>query len=267
VFLDFGAVAVVSPAMREGMVQLLQGAIHRDTGRIVGAMRKMGFIPRTADPAVFDRVVEYFHQRFQEEIQLDSFSLRDVKLDPDKMFENLADLRRMDISLREISSSFFVPKEWFLLERTLLLLMGLCTALAPELNPMHVIRPYLERFVLGNEQDWTAFAVATSKDLVLSAVALPSELRKFLRAAEQGALEFGFKNVDDAARLIYLLGRQAIWVVVGVAAAAFGLVLGGRGEASAARICFWIGGGAGALFVLASLSARSLLRLRKKKRR
>ena len=102
---------------------------------------------------------------------------------------------------------------------------------------------------------------------MLSAVALPGELRKFLRAAEQGALEFGFKNVDDAARLIYHLGRQAIWVLVGVAAAAFGLVLGGRGDAQAARICFWIGGGAGALFLLSSLSARSLLRRQGKKRR
>src|SRR5262249_47605954 len=103
VFIDFGAVAEVSPAMREGMIQLLQGAIHRDTPRIVGAMRRMGFIPRGADERVYDRVIEYIHQRFQEEIQLDSFSLRDVKLDPDKIFENLADFRRMDISMRELS--------------------------------------------------------------------------------------------------------------------------------------------------------------------
>src|SRR5262249_52081585 len=192
VFLDFGAVAEVSPAMREGMIQLIQGAIHRDTPRIVAAMRKMGFIPRGADERVYDRVVEYFHQRFQEEIQLDSFSLRDVKLDPDKIFENLADFRRMDISMRELTSSFFVPKEWFLLERTLLLLMGLCTALAPELNPMQVIRPYVERFVLGEEQDWAAFAMATTKELALSAVALPGEMRRFLGAAERGALEVSF---------------------------------------------------------------------------
>ncbi len=265
VFLDFGAVAEVSPAMREGMVQLLQGAIHRDTGRIIAAMRKMGFIPRTADPAVFDRVVEYFHQRFQEEIHLDSFSLRDVKLDPDKLFENLADLRRMDISLRELSSSFFVPKEWIILERTLLLLMGLCTALAPQMNPMHVIRPYLERFVLGPDQDWTAFVVATTKELALSAVALPGEMRRFLASAGRGQLEVSFRNVDDAARLIYMVGRQVIYVVIAIAAAAFAMTFAGRGEAQAARICWWISGAAGLFFVGSSLMARAWSRRRKRR--
>ena len=265
VFLDFGAVAEVSPAMREGMVQLLQGAIHRDTTRIVAAMRKMGFIPRGADDRVFDRVIEYFHERFQEEIQLDSFSLRDVKLDPDRLFENLADLRKMNISMRELSGSFFVPKEWFLLERTMLLLMGLCTALAPELNPMHVIRPYLERFVLGNEQDWTAFVVATTKELALSAVALPGEARRFLRAAERGQLEISFKNVDDAARLLYGLGRQAIWTLVGIGAVGFGIVWEGRGSVAVAHVAYWVAGGAGVLFLLSTLSTRAWLKRRKRK--
>jgi predicted unusual protein kinase regulating ubiquinone biosynthesis (AarF/ABC1/UbiB family) len=264
VFLDFGAVAEVSPAMREGMIQLLQGAIHRDTPRIVAAMRKMGFIPRGADERVYDRVIEYFHQRFQEEIQLDSFSLRDVKLDPDKMFENLADFRRMDISMRELSSSFFVPKEWFLLERTLLLLMGLCTALAPEMNPMHVIRPYLERFVLGEEQDWTAFVVATTKELVLSAAALPGEMRRFLGAAERGQLDVNFRNLDDAARLVYTLGRQVIWVALGIAAAAIAIVLDGRGEAGVARAAWYVAGGAGTMFLYASWTAKGILRRRRK---
>ena len=265
VFLDFGAVAEVSPAMREGMVQLLQGAIHRDTSRIVQAMRKMGFIPRGADDRVFDRVIEYFHERFQEEIQLDSFSLRDVKLDPDRLFENLADLRKMNISMRELSGSFFVPKEWFLLERTLLLLMGLCTALAPELNPMHVIRPYLERFVLGNDQDWTAFVVATSKELALSAVALPGEARRFLRAAERGELEISFKNVDHAAQLLYALGRQAIWALVGIASVGFGIIWEGRGQLTAARVSWWVAGGAGVLFLLSTLTTRALLKRRRKR--
>jgi ubiquinone biosynthesis protein len=264
VFLDFGAVAEVSREMRDGLIQLLQGAIHRDTTRIISAMRKMGFIPRGADDAVFDKVIDYFHQRFQEEIQLDSFSLRDVKLDPDKLFDNLADLRRMDITLRELSASFFVPKEWFLLERTLLLLMGLCTQLAPELNPMHVIRPYLERFVLGPNQDWTAFVLSTTKELALSAVSLPGEMRRFLASAGRGELEVSFRNVEEAARLIYAIGRQSIYVVLGVAAAAFAVVFDGRGDAEAARVCWWAAGGAGGLFLLSSVLARGLKKRRKR---
>jgi len=265
VFLDFGAAAVVSREMREGLVQLLQGAIHRDTTRIIAAMRKMGFIPRGADESVFDKVIDYFHQRFQEEIHLESFSLKDVKLDPDKLFDNLADLRRMDITLRELSSSFFVPKEWFLLERTLLLLMGLCTALAPEMNPMTVIRPYLERFVLGPNQDWTAFVLSTTKELALSAASLPGEMRRFLASAGRGELEVSFRNVDDAARLLYALGRQAIYCAITIAAAAFAVVMDGRGLVDAARILWWVAAGSGAMFLGSSLLARGWHRRRKKR--
>src|SRR5262249_8711945 len=195
----------------------------------------------------------------------ESFSLRDVKLDPDRLFENLADFRKTNVSLRELSGSFFVPKEWFLLERTLLLLMGLCTALAPELNPMHVIRPYLERFVLGNDQDWTAFAVATTKDLALSAVALPGEARRFLRAAERGTLEVRFQNVDEAWRLVYAVGRQAIWVLVGIAAATFGIIWEGRGQLAAAHVSYWVAGGAGAMFLLSTFTTRAYLKRRRKR--
>jgi len=70
----------------------------------------MGFAARTADPRVFERVVDYFHGRFQEEIKLESLNLRDLKFDAQAGLRHLADLRRMDISLRDITSSFHVPR-------------------------------------------------------------------------------------------------------------------------------------------------------------
>ncbi len=265
VFLDFGAVAEVPQEMRDGMVEFLQAAIHRDTPRIIAAMRKMGFIPRGADDRVFDQVIEHFHQRFQEEIHIDSFSLKDVKFDPEKMFDSLADLRRMDVSLRELSASFFVPKEWILLERTLLLLMGLCTALAPDLNPMQVIRPYIERFVLGEGRDWTDFVVATTKDLALSAVALPGEMRRFLAGAQRGELSVTFRNVEEAAQLVYSLGHQAIWVAIGIAGVAVALVLSGRGQPTEARVAWWVAGGAGTLFLGSMWATRRRLGRRRRR--
>ena len=256
VFLDFGAVAEVSPKMRQGIVDFLQGAIHRDTQRIVRAMREMGFVARGADERVFDRVVEYFHQRFQEEIQLDSFNLREIKFDPQKGLENLADLRRMNISIRELSASFHVPKEWILLERTILLLMGLCTALDPEMNPMSVIRPYLERFVLGEDRDWSKFVVDTTKELAVAAVALPGEMRRFMARAQRGELEVKFGNIDKAASELVTLGHQVIYTAVGIAAAAFALVFEGRGQVDAAVMAWRVAGGAGAILVLSMWAAR-----------
>jgi predicted unusual protein kinase regulating ubiquinone biosynthesis (AarF/ABC1/UbiB family) len=262
VFLDFGAVAEVSPQMRQGIIDLIQSALSSDTQGIVRAMRAMGFVSRDADPALFDRIVEYFHQRFQEEVSLDSFNLKDIKFDPEKGLENLADLRRMDISLRELTSSFHVPKEWILLERTLLLLMGLCTALDPNLNPMTVIRPYLERFVLGDEGDWSTLVVDTTRDMVMSVAGLPGDMRKFMRAAQRGDLQVGFRNLDRNSKLMYRLGHQLIYVAIGVAGATIAIVLEGRGEYDRARYAWWTARVSGAMLVWSWWTTRAWLKRR-----
>lgn len=267
VFLDFGAVATISPEFRQGIIELVQGGLTRDTPRIVRAMRQMGFVARGADDRVFEQVIEYFHDRFSESISLDTLNLKDLKVDPEKTFEksleSLADLRKMDISLRELSESFYVPKEAIVLERTLLLLMGLCTELDPTLNPMEVIRPYLERFVLG-DSDWSAVLVDTSRDVVMSVASLPGELRRFLRLAHAGDLRLRVANLDTSSQLMYRLGHQAIFAAVGIAGGAFALVLEGRGELERAGWGWWTARVCGALMVWSWWSSRGLLRRKAK---
>jgi predicted unusual protein kinase regulating ubiquinone biosynthesis (AarF/ABC1/UbiB family) len=262
VFLDFGAVAEIPANVRAGIVELIQGALTRDTQRIVRAMKQMGFVARGADEHMFEQVIEYFHEKFQENISLDSLNLKDIKFDPQKSLESVADLRKMDISLRELSENFHIPKEIIVLERTLLLLMGLCTELDPTLNPMTVIRPYLERFVLGEDGDWSQLLVETSKDLVMSVTALPGELRKFMRAAQSGDLQLRFKNLEPATQLMYRLGHQAIFVGVGIAGAALAVILEGRGEDARAVWGWWTARVAGALLVWSWWTSRNLLRKR-----
>lgn len=260
VFLDFGAVAEIPSHVRAGIVELIQGALTRDTRRIVQAMKTMGFVARGANEQMFEQVIEYFHERFQENISLESLNLKDIKFDPQKGLESVADLRRMDISLGELSKNFHVPKEIIVLERTLLLLMGLCTELDPTLNPMTVIRPYLERFVLGEEGDWSQLLVETSKDLVMSVTALPAEIRKFIRSAHSGELQLKLKNLEAPAQLMYRLGHQVIFVVVGIAGASLAIVLEGRGELERADWGWWTARGAGVLLVWSWWSSRNLLR-------
>jgi ubiquinone biosynthesis protein len=263
VFLDFGAVASISPQFRAGIVELVQGGLTRDTRRIVKAMRQMGFVAKNADERVFEQVVEYFSERFHASISLEHLNLKDLKLDPDKTLErsleSLADLRKMDISLRELSASFHVPKEAIILERTLLLLMGLCTELDPALNPMTVIRPYLERFVLG-DQDWSGLLVETSRDLVMGVAALPADLRRFMRAAHAGDLRIRFHNLENSSQLMYRLGHQAIFAAVGIAGASLAVVFEGREQLERARWCWWIAGGAAVCLAISWWSSRGLLR-------
>src|SRR5262245_54855878 len=111
-----------------------------------------------------------------------------------------------------------------LLERTLLLLTGVCTQLDPEMSPMEVVSPYLQEFVL-NERDWTQIALEAAKDLALQAVTLPEDLRKYLTRATRGELEVKVKGLADEARLVYAAVRQAIYAGTALVAAIGALVL------------------------------------------
>jgi ubiquinone biosynthesis protein len=216
VLLDFGACAELSQPMREGIPEFLEGVIRRDTDRLIRALRKMGFLSRTSDEAMSEKIIEYFHRKFQEEVKLESFNLKDIKIDPQRGFENLLDLRKMNVGLKELSGVFHIPRDWVLLERTILLVYGCCSMLDPELNPMGIIQPYLQDFVLGN-RDWQKIVVETMRDMALKAVTLPEDLHKYLVRATRGEMEVKVKGVQDGARAMYAIGRQIIYIGLAMA--------------------------------------------------
>ena len=256
VLLDFGAVAELSPQMREGIPEFLEGVLRRDTERLIRALRKMGFLSRTSDEAVSEKIIEYFHRRFQEEVKLESFNLKDIKIDPQRGFENLLDLRKMNVGLKELSGAFHIPRDWVLLERTILLVYGSCALLDPELNPMAIIQPYLQEFVLGN-RDWQKVAMETVRDMALGAVTLPDDLRKYLVRATRGEMEVRVRGVQEGARTIYAIGRQLIYTAIGLATGFGAMWFHARGEdGTAMRVLLGITGFCAFMLLVSSIFSR-----------
>ncbi|HVU51020.1 MAG TPA: AarF/UbiB family protein [Polyangia bacterium] len=233
VFLDFGATATVSEQMRRGMISFLQGAMTRDTTRIVAAMKEMGFLSRRADPEVFDRIVQYFHEKMRAQVSVQGFSLKDLSFDADESLSSLLDLRDLNVSLADLKDAFKIPKEWILLERTLLLLLGVCTTLDPEMDPTDVIKPYLERFLLGEKKQWSELVLEASREMALSALSLPGELQRFMDRAARGELEFRVRNLDENVRVLYSAGQQLLWGMLAAVSAVMAVVFDGRGQARA----------------------------------
>jgi len=71
-------------------------------------------------------------------------------------------------------------------ERTILLLLGLCTHLKPEMNPMKIIGPYLETFVLGKDRNWKKYLGTIIKEMAVSVFKIPEELNRLLSKTNQG---------------------------------------------------------------------------------
>jgi len=265
VFLDFGATGTVSEGMQRGMVSFLQGAMTRDTPRIVNAMKDMGFISRRADPEVFDRVVEYFHDKFRSEMRVEGWSLKDIRFDPEKSVGSLLDLRELNVTLADLRDAFHIPKEWILLERTLLLLLGVCTTLDPEMYPTVIIAPYVEKFLLGGKKEWSDAVVDASREMALSVLALPGEMKRFMDRAIRGEIETRVRNLEDSARLVYDVGQQLLWGGLGAVSVTLAVVFDGRGQPHArlaAEIAAAVFGGT---LILSLLGARSRIRRRRRR--
>jgi len=240
VFVDFGAVGTLSPEMKEGIPQFFEGVIRRDAERITAAMRRMGFVARVrgsteAADDVALRVIEYFQRRFLEQVTIESWSLREVQVDLRTKLEAMADLRKLDVSFRQLTATFQVPKDWVLLERTLLLLLGLCTHLDPGINPMSTIQPYLEEFVLGRERDWVALARESLKDMALSALAIPEGLNRLVARANRGEVEVRVPGLREGANLVYAAAQQLVYTVLATGTGFIAWLAYERGDLRVAR--------------------------------
>lgn len=211
VFIDFGAVSELSSSMKEGISQFFEGVLKRNNSQISTALKQMGFISPQGNYHQVDQIIEYFYSHFLKGITIDSWNLADIQIDIKMKMEVMADFRKMDISTGELFSLFQVPKDWVLLERTILLLLGLCTHLCPEMNPIKTIRPYLEEFVLGKDKNWAKFIKSTVKDVAFSAISLPTNIQTFLSKANQGDLTVSVKGMNEKTRLMYALGHQLLY--------------------------------------------------------
>jgi ubiquinone biosynthesis protein len=257
VFLDFGAVGYLSQTMRNGISSFLEAIIKGDEDQLLDAFRTMGFLRTGANQseAAAD-IIEHFHRKFQEEIRIENLSLSAVKIDTRKGLDALAEVWRMDIGIKELSKAFYMPKEWVLLERTGLLLAGICTHLDPEMKPTETIRPYLQEFVLGKDEDWSEMLFNLSREKLLAFLALPNQIDKVITRSLQGKITFRVAGIKTGSELLYAAGQQMIFTLLALASGGLGIYFMEKGDHTLARYSAYAVGGFLVAIVLSMFRAR-----------
>ena len=219
ILLDFGAVGRLGPDMKKGIPKLVEGVLKDDIAGTVAALKLMGFVGSGNEVGkVAERLLKAFRNFFQNELQIASLNPND--LTPEQHLENL-DRFRKEFDLQELANTFQIPKDWVLLYRTILLLSGISFQIAPRLNPLDVLQPYLEEHIFKKEKSLRKLLVNTVRQQVATAAALPGELQKFLAQAQRGELEVEVAGFSRGVRLMYLLGQQLIMVILFVAGSLF----------------------------------------------
>ncbi|RIK10571.1 MAG: hypothetical protein DCC49_02645 [Acidobacteria bacterium] len=145
VFLDFGSVVRFPPEFREGMRTVVYGYMSRDDSKVIDGMRQMGFASAGGDEAVFEQAVRHYMDKLLHFAPAD-FSRIDIS-----DFDLVKNMDEMQVSFRELTRAFEVPRNWFYVERTLALLLGLCARLDPTVDAFVYGFPYAVQFVFGGD--------------------------------------------------------------------------------------------------------------------
>jgi ubiquinone biosynthesis protein len=259
---DLGAVGRLAPGVKAGVPMFWQGIVKRDPAIITAGLRQAGLISRDQeDEEVAERAINYFQRRFLEQLHLESWSLKDVQVDMRTRFDALLDLRKLDISFRDLSRAFTVPKEWVLFERASILMLGLCTEVDPNMNPIHTVGPYLQQFVFGKDADAKGQVTSAVREMVMSVIAIPDKTNRLFERANRGDVQFQIAGLRESALLLYAAVHQVLFALLAMGLAALAWSLDARGQ-TALSFMAWI-----AAAVLLIALAVSIIRSRGLERR
>ena len=241
VFLDFGAVARLSPEMKRGIPAFLFALLKRDVPGLREALTDMGFIPRDGDQERAAEILDRFHERMFRRMNFSDIRLGDVDSASglEMKMEALADMRALDISFRELTTAFRVPKDWLMLERTTLLLIGLCTRLDPSMNPLETLRPYLEEHLMGGEINWREELFGSVAGAATALLGLPEDLRRTLARASGEGIRVEDRELRRSVDRLAAVGRTMVAAIVGIAGGGFAYL----GYMTGDDLIMWIGFG------------------------
>ena len=258
VLLDFGAVATLTQETRTGLLQLIEGAAKNDSDKIITSLKDMGFIAKGIEAEkMAERIIDAFRNFLQNEIQFEGLNFKDIKVNP---FETSLYNLFTEVGLSNITSAVQVPKDYILLNRMVTLLLGICNTLDSQMNPLKVVRPYFQEFILGEQGDIVKFVTDLLQRTFGDLFSIPGEFRKLLTKANKGKLEIQIAGEEERNRVLYLLGQQLIYSLLLIASGTFAWLFH---QAAEERLMRWAIVGAG---LFGFLLVRAMRRGRQVKR-
>ncbi len=219
VLLDFGATGSLQPAMREGFLKLIEAAAKNDEEKIIEALIALGFIPNDrASEKIAEKVITAFRNFLQNEVEFDGLNFKNLKVNPlqSSLFNLIS-----EIGFQGIANTVQVPKDYVLLNRMATLLLGICNTLDPHINPIEVLRPYFQSFVLGGKEEMVQFIKGIFQETATTLLSIPTDFRQVLNKAKRGELELQIPSEQQKIKLFYSMGQQLIFSLLLVAALGF----------------------------------------------
>lgn len=176
ILLDYGMIGSLDIATKRNLRRLFVAISGRDAGTLVQSMAALGMVRPEADVTLLRRRVNYLMDRYYAETldQLGSLDIPQL-------------LRDFESILRD--RAIQVPGQFAFLGRAIAILVGLATALHPDINLVELFAPYAQRFVTEEAGGTAGYVSRQTQRYAKTLAELPLISAKVLHAMEQGELQ------------------------------------------------------------------------------
>lgn len=222
-FVDFGMTARVPDNVRDALREMLIGVGTKDSGRLVKSYQQLGMLLPGADLKLIEQAEAQVFDRFW------GMSMSELrKTSPDE-------IRKFAHQYRDLifSMPFQVPNNLILLARTVAILSGMCTGLAPDFNLWEQLSPYARKLIEQEATKGISDWLEELGSLLQTLIALPSQASRVFAQAERGDLVMQSPGV---VREVQKLSRSVDRLTGGVVF--LGLLLGGLSLYNAGSVLY-----------------------------
>lgn len=203
IFVDFGMVGDLTPAMRANVVDYVVGVVTQDADRVVEAILRMGMIHRPGGRTALRREIVRLQQKYGE------VPLRQVQFSQ-ALTETLAAARRFEISF---------PTGYTVLLKAMTTLEAVARQIDPDATLVGLAAPYAELLIQEGLQP-KRLLFELGRDLAQASrhvVRIPGQVGHLLSLLEEGEFRMSLDHAGldpGLARLSAIANRLAIAILL-----------------------------------------------------
>ena len=207
--LDFGAVSTLSPLFIKEIQGLIIAFSTFDVKRLTQQLITLGFINDSpaAESLAID-LAKALNQFLENDI--DQLFNPEGAMNPE-FWNNPVSHIMLNTSIKDLSASFRIPKDYILLGRTFSLLLGISIVLRPGENPLIYLSPIIKKYLNEtNQSQWFKEAGLFGRNII----SLPKLIRDTVEQFQTGNSSLKTPDIWRSAKLLYLLGQQFALIIL-----------------------------------------------------
>ena len=207
--LDFGAVSTLSPLFKKEIPVLIIAFSTLDVKRLTQQLITLGFINDSpaAESLAID-LAKALNQFLENDI--DQLFNPEGAMNPE-FWNNPVSHIMLNTSLKDLSASFRIPKDYILLGRTFSLLLGVSIVIRPGENPLIYLSPIIKKYLNEtNQSQWFKEAGLFGRNII----SLPKLIRDTVEQFQTGNSSLKTPDIWRSAKLLYLLGQQFALIIL-----------------------------------------------------